>query len=193
MRGEVQGVGNAPEDLVGAEVGVEAEAWVGVVEVLVGIGVVEAWVEAEVEFVEVLVGIGVVEAWVEAEVGVESEALAGAEVVEASLEAEVEALAGAEAEFVEAWVVEVAGFEAEAWAETRAGFEVAGTSLESRPTLSAAEASPEAEAESVTAVASLEVGTSPEAAASPVTEPSLVELRQETQETQETQPPARSG
>ena len=143
MRGEVQGVGNAPEDLVGAEVGVEAEAWVGVVEVLVGIGVVEAWVEAEVE------------AW-----------------------------AGAEAEFVEAWVVEVAGFEAEAWAETRAGFEVAGTSLESRPTLSAAEASPEAEAESVTAVASLEVGTSP------VTEPSLVELRQETQETQ---PPARSG
>lgn len=152
MRGEVQGVGNAPEDLVGAEVGVEAEAWVGVVEVLVGIGVVEAWVEAEVE-----------------------------------------ALAGAEVEFVEAWVVEVAGFEAEAWAETRAGFEVAGTSLESRPTLSAAEASPEAEAESVTAVASLEVGTSPEAAASPVTEPSLVELRQETQETQETQPPARSG
>ena len=150
MRGEVQGVGNAPEDLVGAEVGVEAEAWVGVVEVLVGIGVVEAWVEAEV----------------------------------------VEALAGAEAEFVEAWVVEVAGFEAEAWAEPRAGFEVAGTSLESRPTLSAAEASPEAEAESVTAVASLEVGTSPEAAASPVTEPSLVELRQETQETQ---PPARSG
>lgn len=166
MRGEVQGVGNAPEDLVGAEVGVEAEAWVGVVEVLVGIGVVEAWVEAEVEFVE----------------------------AEASLEiGVVEALAGAEAEFVEAWVVEVAGFEAEAWAEPRAGFEVAGTSLESRPTLSAAEASPEAEAESVTAVASLEVGTSPEAAASPVTEPSLVELRQETQETQETQPPARSG
>ena len=166
MRGEVQGVGNAPEDLVGAEVGVEAEAWVGVVEVLVGIGVVEAWVEAEVEFVE----------------------------AEASLEiGVVEGLAGAVAEFVEAWVVEVAGFEAEAWAETRAGFEVAGTSLESRPTLSAAEASPEAEAESVTAVASLEVGTSPEAAASPVTEPSLVELRQETQETQETQPPARSG
>ena len=161
VRGEVQGVGNAPEDLVGAEVGVEAEAWVGVVEA-----------EASLE------------------IGVESEALAGAEVVEASLEAEVEALAGAEAEFVEAWVVEVAGFEAEAWAEPRAGFEVAGTSLESRPTLSAAEASPEAEAESVTAVASLEVGTSPEAAASAVTEPSLVELRQETQETQ---PPARSG
>ena len=162
MRGEARGVGNEPEDLVGAEVGVEAEAWVGVVEVLVGIGVVEAWVEAEVEFVEAEASL---------EIGVESEALAGAEVVEA-------------------WVVEVAGFEAEAWAETRAGLEAAGTSLESRPFLSAAVASPEAEAESVTAVASLEVGTSPEAAASPVTEPSLAELHQETQETQ---PPARSG
>ena len=145
-----------------------------------GVGnALEAWVEAEVEFVEAEASL---------EIGVESEALAGAEVVEASVEAEVEALAGAE--FVEAWVVEVAGFEAEAWAETRAGLEAAGTSLESRPILSAAVASPEAEAESVTAVASLEVGTSPEAAASPVTEPSLAELHQETQETQ---PPARSG